>query len=295
MINENLPSRQYKRENNLFPDVYQYDEFPKKLKITLRRIFDRAFEYYNYPQQTERINFICTTICEEHSLLNLNTYRDSHASTKEELYAYFLNIDDTYISLDILYLFCLIFYQSKSIREINQRMLEHGFGYQFEEGILIRIDSKHTHKELVVPALKLLRDDRFKNANEEYRKAFDAFKRGDYDSVFIESYKAFESTMKIICEINNFDYKKKGTASDLIETLKQKNFIKGYNTNMLKGLGKLLQSVPTLRNNDGGHGSGTKSENEKLPLSYVNLSIHQTAACILFLMERQTEFEKEGK
>ena len=44
----------------------------------------------------------------------------------------------------------------EAIRELISRFLEHGVGYQFEQGEVIRVDSQFVHSEVVKPALNLL-------------------------------------------------------------------------------------------------------------------------------------------
>lgn len=306
MIFENLFSRKYKRENGLFSDVYQYDEMPEKLKITLYKIFVRAIDEITdgYNQNEKRIKIyhrIHDILCEEHSLHYLSKKIYYERDYPDSVINFFINTENLIIQMDIVQLFCARIkfkadnsygeqqdYFNSFIKEINQRMLEHSFGYQFEENTIIRIDTKHTHSELVKPTFTLLKDTRFKNADEEYRDAFEAFKRSDYENVFVECNKAFESTMKIICEINKFTYKQADPSSKLITILKDNDFIKGYNEDMLNGLVKVLSSISTLRNKEGGHGKGVKDEISDI--SYVNFALHLTASKILFLMERQLEF-----
>jgi hypothetical protein len=43
-----------------------------------------------------------------------------------------------------------------AISELNARFREHGIGYQFESGEIIRVDSQLIHAEVVKPALSLL-------------------------------------------------------------------------------------------------------------------------------------------
>lgn len=307
MIIENLFSRRHKKENDLFSDVFQYDELTDKLKITLYKIFQRGVNIvvgdgsYVDTAKTKIYKRIHNIICEEHSFHHLMRDPFNGYEYEDNVLEFFTQNKDLLIGLDIIQLFCMTFmletkntYNSKKenlfriIDEINQRMLEHSFGYQFENGLLIRIDTKHTHTEIVQPTLSLLNDKRFKNANEEYRDGFEAFKSKDYENVFVECNKSFESTMKIICEINKFDYKQSDTSSKLIKTLSEKGFIKAYNEDMLNGLLKVLTTISTLRNKEGGHGKGVKEEIKDI--SYVNFALHSTASNILFLMERQKEF-----
>ena len=45
-------------------------------------------------------------------------------------------------------------------------------GYEFINGELIRIDNKILHQEVIKPALRLLYEEGFDGAEEEFRKAF---------------------------------------------------------------------------------------------------------------------------
>jgi len=311
MILEELFSRRYNKENGLVSDVFQYEEVPSKLKITLYKIFQRTIimitepPYYPSTRRFTIYESIHNIICEEHSLECLIREPSYKSDYEVNVIEFFKTNNDLLIALDIIQLFCKFIHgfikshycdrnKKKELEsildEINQRMLQHSFGYQFTEGLLIRIDTKHTHNEIVKPALILLNDSRFKNANEEYRAGFEAYKNADYENVFSECNKSFESTMKIICEINEFEYKQSDVSSKLIKILVAKEFIKAYNENMLNGLINVLTTVPTLRNKEGGHGKGVK---EKLnDISYVNFALHSTASNILFLMERQKEYDK---
>ena len=57
-----------------------------------------------------------------------------------------------------------------AIEELNLRFKEHGVGYQYDDEI-IRVDSALLHAEAVKPALALLRDAKFKGAEEEFLSA----------------------------------------------------------------------------------------------------------------------------
>jgi hypothetical protein len=57
---------------------------------------------------------------------------------------------------------------SDAIADLNHRLLEHGVGYQYVSGKIIRIDSQFLHAEVVKPALALLQDKRYHGANDEF-------------------------------------------------------------------------------------------------------------------------------
>ena len=58
-----------------------------------------------------------------------------------------------------------------AIAELNHRFCEHGVGYQYESGSMIRVDSQLIHSEVVRPALNMLSDPMYKGANAEFLSA----------------------------------------------------------------------------------------------------------------------------
>ena len=61
----------------------------------------------------------------------------------------------------------------EAIEELNYRFKQHNLGYEFVNGEIIRIDNKMIHQEIVKPALRLLYEEGFDGAEEEFRKAFE--------------------------------------------------------------------------------------------------------------------------
>ena len=59
----------------------------------------------------------------------------------------------------------------EAIDELNQRFREHGVGYQYESGQMIRVDSQLIHSEAVQPALRMLADPMYEGANAEFLSA----------------------------------------------------------------------------------------------------------------------------
>lgn len=50
------------------------------------------------------------------------------------------------------------------IQEINARFREHSVGYEFSDSHIMRVDSQLIHREVVVPALRLLNQPRYLGA-----------------------------------------------------------------------------------------------------------------------------------
>ena len=55
---------------------------------------------------------------------------------------------------------------SEAINELNHRFREHGVGYQIEGSTVIRVDSNYIHKEVVRPALSVLRSTALRECRE---------------------------------------------------------------------------------------------------------------------------------
>ncbi|WP_375460884.1 STM4504/CBY_0614 family protein [uncultured Enterovirga sp.] len=171
-----------------------------------------------------------------------------------------------------------------TIQEFNARMQEAALGYQYVSGEIVRADSFHLHREVVVPALTLLANPRFQAAEQEYRSAHHAFRHGELEDSLVDCGKAFESVLKVIGTARRWPINDSDPASKLIQAAVNAGFLATYSSaslNHLKGL--LESSTPTVRNKQGGHGAGVSPRT--VPRELAALQLHQTAAVILFLVE----------
>jgi AbiJ N-terminal domain 4 len=109
----------------------------------------------------------------------------------------------------------------KAVGELNERFRRAGFGYRYERGKIIRSDSELLHQEVTLPALKLLSDQRFAGADQEFRAAHDHLKTGEYKDCAVDALNALESTMKAICDAKDWKYDKSARASDLVKVLRR--------------------------------------------------------------------------
>lgn len=172
----------------------------------------------------------------------------------------------------------------KAIAELNYRFKQHNLGYEFLKGEIIRIDNKVLHQEVVKPALRLLYEEGFEGAEEEFRKAFGYRRKGDNKNVILEAEKAFESTMKTICDKKSYTYdKEKDTAKKLIEILETNNFYPAYMSSHMANLRITLETgLPVVRNKKAGHGQGRAIE----PISdeYAEYALNLAATNIVLLV-----------
>ncbi|MEX2310169.1 MAG: hypothetical protein WD738_21555 [Pirellulales bacterium] len=144
--------------------------------------------------------------------------------------------------------------------------------------------SQFLHTEAVQPAFTLLADNRFKGANDEFLKAHEYFKNGDYPACLNECLKAFESTMKIICHHKSWPYRQEDTASKLVKTCLDNGLLPTYSEQQLNTLAQsLTTTIPTPRNKQSGHGQGVKQN--VVTAETAKFSLNSTATTIVFLIE----------
>ncbi len=174
---------------------------------------------------------------------------------------------------------------SEAISELNDRFKEHGIGYQFESGQIIRLDSTLIHSEITKPTLSLLINPKFKGANEEYLKAHEHYRYGRNKECLTECLKAFESTLKIICTEKNWNFNQTDTSKKLIQICFQSGLIPTFTQNQFTSLISLIESgIPTIRNKLGGHGQGQVPQ--KVDDEITRYGLNLTGTNIVFLIEQ---------
>ena len=172
----------------------------------------------------------------------------------------------------------------KAINELNYRFREHGVGYQYESGQIIKIDSQFIHSEAIKPALIMLSDTMYKGANEEFLNAHEHYRKGRYKECLNECLKAFESCLKTICKKRSWHYDdKRSTAKDLIQIVFDNGLIPSFMQSHFSALKSTLESgLPTIRNREAGHGQGP--EKIVIPEYIAAYALRLTASNILLLV-----------
>ena len=196
------------------------------------------------------------------------------------------NQNDINFYLDLIELFLVQYNGNKQtiLKSINKILLLDSLGYQIDEikNQIIKISSSHIYQDIIKPTLLLLNDDKFKNIDDEYRRAFEELKNGNYETVLVEANKAFESTMKIICDLKGYGQPKNHAVTNLIAHLRTHDFIENFQTEKFNALAKTLESLSITRNNLAGHGQGTVSRN--LSVMYAEYALRVSASNILLLI-----------
>jgi len=177
----------------------------------------------------------------------------------------------------------------RTITEINDIFDIDKIGYEIVEDKIIRRDSKYLHKETIKQTISLLKDNEFKGALEEFEKALSNYLEKDYKNTISEANKSYESTMKSILTKLQIDYNSSDTASQLIRKFYENNLIFSHTESFTNNLNEILKGLPTIRNNQSGHGQGL--DPKKVNKSYAEFALHLCGSFIVFLIERYKERE----
>jgi hypothetical protein len=287
-------------------DVYQYAKIPKPLRVQIVHIWrDTIGGTQDYDQGSGvkgTYKFIVDTLRREYGVFSLGA---DHPYFKymSELENFLLGEQDTEKVIDAIELSFRVIdrvtrkssylgrYDSseradEAIAELNTRFKEHGIGFQYVAGNVIRVDSELLHTEVVKPALTLLRRPGYAGAQAEFLKAHEHYRDGNTKEALSECLKAFESTMKSICDKRGWKYDARATSKTLIEICFKNGLIPPFWTQHFSSLRAMLESaVPTVRHRLGGHGQG--SEIVDVPANLAAYTLHMTAATIVFLVEAQ--------
>lgn len=291
-------SKRQKRIRGDVPDVYNYDEFPNPFRVQVIHIWKEVIggenEIILRPEVKRIYDAIVSTLCREYGVFQLPNESRPH-SRFEELANFLLqerNVDRVIDAIELS--FRIVLYQARSsnrsdrnqkaIDELNRRFREHGIGFQFVDGRIIRVDTEYIHAEVVRPTLGLLNQRRYAGAQEEFLSAHQHYRKGEMKEALNDCLKAFESVMKTICDKRKWGYPKGASARALIDVCLQNELIPGFWQSHYSSLRTLLESgVPTGRNKLSGHGQGPVPV--VVPGHLAAYMLHMTAAAIAFLAE----------
>jgi hypothetical protein len=210
-ILETFSKRQKRFERAGKQDVYRYDELPEPFRVQVIHIWRSALGVFytssGYASPTNKYwTLIHDGIAREHGVFVLG---DGHSHLKAQCEQYVLSAD-TMGALDIIeYSFHVIDRGIRgvqgydlhganvsqdpdgAIKELNARFIEHGIGYQYMGGIVVRLDSQFTHSEIVQPALSLLSQAGFDGPADEFIRAFEHYRHRRIKEAISEALKAF--------------------------------------------------------------------------------------------------------
>lgn len=299
-------SKRLKRERGEVPEVYRYDQIPKELVVQLIHIFRDTIGNHDLCYKREDVaeiwGSITRTLNREYGSFTLNNFTYSRYDTSSQEFEHFMlserNADRILDGAELA--LCAMYEEIRDqyyrgtrvpeevidnfINEANQRFLEHGLGYRFEGGKIFRIDSEFIHAEITKPALFLLQDEWCAGAEQEFYKAHEHYRRGNYKEALNECLKSFESMLKSVCLKNGWEIDDRATANTLIQVCLDNELIPKFWLQHFNSLRSSLESgVPTGRNRMSGHGQGSEPTN--VPQHIVSYMLNLTAACLVFIHE----------
>jgi hypothetical protein len=169
-------SKRQKRLRGDVPDVYAYDSLPGRLKVQIIHIWRETLgdddDINRYIQPTKAYKYIVDGLRKEYGLFALVKAEQSDNSLVE-LSNFLIQERDVEKCLDAVELSFQVIdrltrdraylrrddsslHADGAIDELNKRFREHGLGYEFVDGQIVRVDSSFLHAESVKPALSLL-------------------------------------------------------------------------------------------------------------------------------------------
>jgi len=290
------------------PEVYTYDQLSNELRTQIAYIWRDAiggyyegsrFDYTDAPRSNQWWETIRDIAARERGVASLSA---PNHNPQEQCVAALLS-GNTDSALEIIELsFRLIdvvvrkldphWRQQEGLKqdpddaidELNGRFKEHGVGYRYHDGVLVRIDSELLHAEVTLPALTLLHTHGCEDALQEFMSAHDHHRKGETKDANVDALNALESTLKTICEKRKWKYAKGANGADLMKLVVRQGLIPAELQGQFEHLLKAMETgLPPVRHNYGGHGQGA----EKVTVAdhLAAYSLHLMAANIVLLIE----------
>jgi hypothetical protein len=289
------------RNQTTSTDVYNYEYIPESLKNQIYHIINETFGYdASYGSHvSDTFGLIEKRLLREHGLSNMSP---GVSSNKNRVLKYLKEVDEVDKFLDVVEicfrLISLVISRDSSyqaghhatinafdaVAELNDRFQQNSVGYQFVDNIIIRISNQLLHNEIVLPAVQLINNEIFANANEEYIKAHKHFKDGLNKECLNECLKALESTLKIIFTQKEWVFHQNSTLTELISIAYTNGLIPQHIQAHLGSVRAVLTSgVNSIRNKVGGHGQGPVPSNADDETTRFTLNL--SGSYIIYLIE----------
>lgn len=287
MIN-NLYSDRNKPKN--VDEVIIFDELPRKLRVQFNFILNDILydDDYNYERVHEMLcrKYGELSLSSKHRLGRFDKLALEEALTKDD---YNFNLIFDMLELAIKYRIDQMYYDEIDFindvqKSVNTCFKESSMGYEMVNGQIIRKDSEITFTKIIEPIITLTYNELFENVNIDFVNAIKEYQTGDNKDCIVKLLRAFESTLKIICDENGWEYNETDRCSKLINICFDNDLVPKEMKSEFTSLNSLLQSgIPPIRNNFAGHGEGSE---ERVVEDYLaRFAINVTGSCILFVIE----------
>jgi len=307
-VYELLSRRTKRRDEAGRPDVYQYDNLPLEFRVQVIHIWvDAIGPWYparphsRYVRRFHASNALWQAIHDqlvrEFGVFSLAKAHDNPCVQCRD----YLQEADSKKALDTIdFTFSFIDRAVRQVRDeewlrtdvkltadeaiaqLNYRFREHGIGWQFQDGKLRRADSDYIHEEVVKEALWVLRHSSFRGPAQEFETAHQHYRAGRYEDAIANALKAFESTIKVVCDARGWPHDPNATASQLIKVVFDRGLVPAEMQSHFSGLRTTLEGgLPTVRNRQAAHGQGVLLRT--VPDYLAAYALHLAAANIVLL------------
>ena len=173
---------------------------------------------------------------------------------------------------------------TKAINELNERFQRAGLGYQFENHRILKLDSALIHQEIVKPTLRFISKPGFEVPSREFLEAHAHYRTGEFRDAIVHAGNAFESTLKVICDLREWPYPTGARISDLLKVVRDKELLPSYlDTSFDQLVATLRSGLPKIRNEEGAHGRGIA--NRDTPPYIAAYALHLAGAKTILLSE----------
>jgi AbiJ N-terminal domain 4 len=305
-----LFSKRQQKTRPEVPDVHEYAQIPGSLRVQIAHILRDLFGHrvtYDLNCCVEAFGEIEQTLCGEYGLCILPTKLTDLTTTPDvRVIDFLLREGDQEKVLDLVEVSFRLLTRlrlspewqgrvpqekfDRAVTELNARFREYGIGYQYENGEIVKVESQFIHAQVVKPALALLRAEEYTQANAEFLKALEHYRKGETKDCLNECLKTFESTLKVICTKRKWAFKSKDTAKELIDLCLKNGLTPPLIHSHIRGVrATLARGIPTVSNRL----SGRRQEVQltDVPPHYASYMLHLTAATIQFLVESEKAFK----
>jgi hypothetical protein len=287
-----LPIFSKRHKKRLKDKSFALDRVTKAVKERIVRVMEKFDEQtrhstssgWNYDSTV--LEDLDEQLCSEHGWPELKVYLPGRTEMVDAKIRDFLRFGAPQYVFDALELFSRDFgSQGQGLQdEINRIFSESGLPWLLNEGVLFHIDSEYM-AEVASQASRLLAEQDFHGALEEFQKARSYYDAGDFKETVNHANLALESTMKAILGI---DREKPGK---LIRMMINNGRIPSYYTDFLKQFEQMLRVVNIPRNEELGAGHGQGKEVCDVAPHLAELVLNFCGSLIVYLVREEVGAE----
>ena len=275
-------------EENKLKVVFNNNQRTKLLYLLqdFNEIFNEVTET-NWRYSESAFDKVYADLLRSYGYKVLKSYINDDFVEVKQLDEFILGTKPEYILDSIEFLYDYIISNEKKqsfIKELNLLLKIIDKPIRFIEGEFFRLDSEFVESEILFKTEKLLREESFDKAHEDFIDARKRLSTGDYSGSIISANNAIESYLKKLLD------KKNENQGALKKTLLKSNLIPDYFNGFLEYFEGLLQSVFTIANKSARHGQIEKHDDKnKIDEPIASFCLNLIGTFIVFITERHLE------